>query len=365
MCRLVLVLLVLLVPAPLLFGQASRGADSRDRRLLLRADSLLVWHRSRRLAAGEAQRLAMRARPESVERLDALVPGAARHDSVHAGLDSAWALLVELGAVPDAFLGSLVLVARDAEDTAAALAGARYAGRGRVVFGPVAHSGPVAIGSAAALAVLRAYRQTLDAEWRAWLPADYGLRRSEPLSDGLSWRDFSPAWSVAGAGCLAGSASACRHWLGLDREPDPYAARFLPAELRGYYERDWWSRGQSRSRACLAGSDVACVAFARESGRPPVVAAGNAARRSVLRAVREIHGPQAIARALADTSGSLGERLARASGVPEDSVVMQWRRWSLGQGRPTGSRLGGREALPALLFAGLLLFAASGSGRWR
>ena len=224
---------------------------------------------------------------------------------------------------------------------------------------------PAWVGWWVALAVLRAYRATLDAEWRAWLPAEYGLRRAAPRGESLSWQAFNPTTAAAGAGCLAGDPARCRHWLGLDRDSDPYAERFRAAELRSFFDLDWSSHSDSRARPCLQGNDAACLAYARETGRPPAVPAADDARRSLLRAVHDLHGAGALAAALADTSGAVGERLARAAGIGEDSLVLEWRNWALSQEHPGSSRSGGKEAAPALLFAGLLLFAASRSGRWR
>jgi hypothetical protein len=106
------------------------------------------------------------------------------------------------------------------------------------------------------------------------------------------------------------------------------------------------------------------VAIARETREPAPVPADGFARRSLLRAIHDIYGAPALAAALADTAGAIGTRLARATRVSEDTLVLAWRRRVLGLAA-FGSRAGAREAMPALLFAGLLLLAAAGSGRWR
>jgi hypothetical protein len=163
---------------------------------------------------------------------------------------------------------------------------------------------------------------------------------------------------------LGGKAMACRAWLGFDREANPYAARYTPAEIRNIVSRRMVEYLDVSAQQCVRGSDDACLRYARAGGISPVPA-GLASIRSVLRAILVQHGAAALRRALADTSGAIGERLARATGVGEDSLVMEWRAWLLtGGGRPRVSA-GARDAMPVLLFGGLLLFAAARSGRWR
>jgi hypothetical protein len=65
-----------------------------------------------------------------------------------------------------------------------------------------------------------------------------------------------------------------------------------------------------------------------------------------------------VARALADTTGSIGERLARASGVGEDSLMLEWRYWVLNRGGRPSDRNLLADGVPAVLLAALLLAAA-------
>ncbi len=369
--------------APVLRAQGAEGADARDRRLLARAESLDARQREMRLAGQARERAARRARVVEWRGVAFVVPAAAPDSAVRELADSAFALLDELGVVPRSFLTRLVVVWSSAEDTASALAESRFAGLRRAPVGaPLVvyrddrslarrlRTGPEMAGSAAALgwmaaaAVLHAYSETLDAEWKSWLPGDYGLRRPATFGEGMAWQTFAPGASAAGRGCLSGKAASCRLWFGLDRDEDPYAVRYSPSDLRAVYWGRWLVNNSLRGRACVAGSDSACVAFAREVGQPSPVPADDRARRSLLRAVRDLHGAPAFAAALADTSGSIGQRLARATGASEDSLVVEWRLRVLRQGGAFQSRAGGKEAVPALLFAGVLLLAAAGSGRW-
>jgi hypothetical protein len=262
-----------------------------------------------------------------------------------------------------------------AQDTVALLVGGAFEGWGRVQLQipSVARQeggkrqvvpGFAETGWPMARAVLVAYAGTLDPEWQRWLPGDYGLKRTLEAGEARPWQMFAPALSAAGAGCLSGRAASCRLWLGLDRDGDPYVTRYRPSELRELFTRGYWT-GSPLRRACLAGSDPACVGFAREVRQPDPVPADASARRSLLRAAHDLYGAPALAAALIDTTGSIGQRLARATGVTEDTLVLAWRRRVLGIGGALESRAGAKEAGPALLFAGLLLLAAAGSGRWR
>ena len=384
MCRLPGPLLIALCAlAPALRAQGAGGvappggADARDRALLARAESLATSLRVRRQARAANSPGARVFRGRG---LTMVVDGAATDAEVRAAVDTASELLGEFGAVPREFIATSLFVWSSARDTAALLSGGGFSGWRRVIvhLSSVAraggHGAPSVPGFAEAgwpiaRAALEAYAATLDEDWRAWLPADYGLRRTIVGGEARPWQMFTPASSAAGAGCLNGTASACRAWLGLDRVADPYATRYGGRELRAHFERTYSGflplEGTSQFRACIAGSDSACVAFARQRGEPEPVPADAFARRSLLRAVHDVCGAPALATALADTAGSIGERLARGAGVSEDSLVLVWRRRVLGIGGAMQSRAGAKEAVPALLFAGVLLLAAAGSGRWR
>ena len=168
----------------------------------------------------------------------------------------------------------------------------------------------------------------------------------------------------AGAGCLEGEVADCRRWLGLDRDS---LSRYRPEELRhqifaGRYFAD--ATGARLAQQCQAGLDASCLRLAWLRYLEPIPA-GPLARSSLVGFVRARTAAGALGRAFDDDSGSVGERLARASGVTEDSLVRAWRIWLLtggGQPRVTASL---RDAWPELLFAGLLVLVASRNGRWR
>jgi hypothetical protein len=223
----------------------------------------------------------------------------------------------------------------------------------------------LANGLLAADVIGQAYLGTLDEEWRKWLPGDLAIGWTMRVEGGEAVRDLMAGGIRTGARCLAGSAPDCRLWLGLDR--DDRADRYQPAEIRrlllaGY----WWPGMRGLARQCADGADDACQTLARRGGYlVPAVPAGLASRGSLIRAVRVCHGDGALRQALVDTTGSVGERLARATHLSEDSLVGEWRSWLLTGGGQPRVTAGVREAVPALIVAGLLLLAAARSGRWR
>ena len=351
--------------APLVAQGPLRG-PARDRVLLTRAESLLTWATARDSAVLAARRLAWRARLTEAGGLVLVVPSVVPAENARRSLDSAQSLLREFGGIPEAFPRSLVIYSNRALDTGAVLAtpALRARTRAQVSLGQDTSGSWTVDGWNVAESVMQAYRASLDVDWRDWLPADFGLGRWERYQALSAYRALTESpWSV-GARCVAGESAGCRLWLGLDRDSAPYTARYAASELRSYFTTGspwWWVRRSERGVACTNGEDAACVEFAAHEQRPEPVPAEAAARGSLLRSVHALHGPAAVARALADSAGSLGDRLARAVGIREDSLVLEWRYWVLTRGGRPRDRSFASEAAPVLLAAGLLLFVATRS----
>jgi hypothetical protein len=103
------------------------------------------------------------------------------------------------------------------------------------------------------------------------------------------------------------------------------------------------------------------VEYATHVQRPLPVPAADLGRQSLVRALRALHGRAAVARALADSVGSIGDRLARAAEISEDSLMREWRYWVLTRGGRPRERSFAADAAPVLFAAGLLLFVATRS----
>jgi hypothetical protein len=211
----------------------------------------------------------------------------------------------------------------------------------------------------------RRYRRTLDSAWQHWLPAEYGVVWQPKLEGQWALMTLTDPIVTTGSGCLAGRVSECRLWLALDRAARPVATRYRAADLRAQLRRSAYGIVHADRDLCLGGEDAACVRFAESYPVVSPIPAPDFARASVIRAIWVLHGPAAIARAFADTTGSVGERLARTAGVSEDSLVSEWRTWTLARGRRDRLAATLPQALGVIFAALLVVFLAARSGRWR
>ncbi len=351
-----------------LLAQVPPGATPQERAKLSLADSLFRQVEAREERRRQADRESARGRLVESEGLAVVVPGQAQADQALAAVDTAAALLRDFGGVPEAFARSVVVVFGNATDTGLALAAPLVRERRRAVLGGIQFTGSGGGKAefrvsylAIATAIARSYVETRDADWRGWLPSNHGVGVWDRSA---SWAAFevltrSP-WSV-GSRCLAGEVIGCRLWLGVDRDSSPFEARYQADELRDYFARysKWFAERSPAGRDCLGGTGRACFAYAREDNHPvPAIPADETGRRSLVRAVRALHGTAALERAFADTAGSVGERFARAAGVGVDSLMREWRYWVLTRGGRPQDRNLLADALPALVLAGILLAAA-------
>jgi hypothetical protein len=348
-------------------AQAIRGRDAPTRALLARAESLEAdLGRRDSLARQEhhRQRLATRFDAGAVT---VILPASMGDATGRRFASGAHHLLDSSGVIPQRFLASRIVVAYAAVGVDSVVRAERLDRRVRVMADISAAPDTLADGLLAADVLGQSYLGTLDPEWRKWLPTDLAMGWTMRIEGVEAVRDLMAGETRTGALCLAGEEPQCRLWLGLDRERDAHAERYQPAEVRRALLGRYWWRGMGGGLAgqCADGSDEACERLARLGDWIPAVPAGFASRGSLVRAVRTLHGEEALRQALADTAGSLGERLARAAHLSEDSLVGEWRSWLLtGGGQPrVTARV--REAVPALVVVSLLLLAAAGSGRWR
>lgn len=369
MCRIVAPLLALTLGAgaPALRAQASRGRIADARAMLARAESLQAQIELRDSLGRRALYRQRLARRFSAGEVTVLLAGAADEAVGTRVAARGWALLDTLGALPRGFLASRVVVASAAAGVDSVLREEGLSSRERVAadFGP--RPDTLTGGFVVAITLARAYRATLDATWRNWAPGDLTLGWLEARDGEAARRELLGGEVRVGAKCLEGDIAQCGLWLGLDGEAHPFRMRYGPGELRRIVAgRSWaFEPNWQTARDCVQGSDEACVRFA-ESGRfVDAIPARVPARGSLLRAVRALHGAAALRRALADTSASVGARLARASGTSTDSLLAEWRAWLLTGGGRRRVTADVADGVPVALFGALLLLAAARSGRWR
>ena len=171
--------------------------------------------------------------------------------------------------------------------------------------------------------------------------------------------------------CFLGDLPKCRSVLDLDNSASPYLQWYAsPAERRAVLLRsfaDYFNRPATAAiwRECMGGKDADCVqllgTLPRGTIPPPLDAE---AHRLLAHVALRLGGRAAYGRLLADSSAALGERLAAASGVGLDTLLVRWRAKVLAA-RPaavTVPRWGTAVAL-----AWILLFVGCGlrSSRWR
>jgi hypothetical protein len=353
---------LLVVCAAPVRGQSPEETDRRERRLLARAESLQAQEAVRADARQSAYWSRFRPRVIQSRGATLVVGEAVSAASAQQALDSGLTLLRTFGAVPERFAGRLVLygMVDTRRDTLSRLG----IGSRRLLRVDVSQTGPDSAQSwsvgadAIARALANEYRDSLDVDWRHWLPYGYAVPHWTRSSTWGAFQELTRTpLSVAGR-CVAGETAGCRLWLAIDRDAEPFAERFTGADLRNRLRgRSWWSDAAGASEvghACIEGVDAACIAFFRAQGFSDI-SAPETSRRGLLRLFRSLYGADAVERAVADTTGSIAQRLARAAGVNEDSLVMRWRYWTLTRGGQPRDRSTAADAAPGLVLAVVLL----------
>ena len=158
--------------------------------------------------------------------------------------------------------------------------------------------------------------------------------------------------------CINGSALSCGTVLGLEATDDKLAAFYGPSdypslvEAFGVQKNDPDSVATIMNRCIRNADDAACGQIIRRIrvGDP----LPGQSRLSLVEIALEHGGPGAADRYLAGT-GTIRERLAAASGVPTDTLLLLWRDRVLAS-RPTHTVTG--IALAGLGWSLLLLFAS-------
>lgn len=361
--RLVIVLALALLPA------VARAQDTRadlPRLLALRervrvVDAQRTNERNRDRAVSAAQRIGALYQSGSLRLIShgsapVLAGGVRRADS----------LLTAFGAIPTEFIAGTVLVQVDVANRDALLAAAEPATRVLEVDVARMQVEGDAVWPLVSV-VATAYRQELYSDWRDWLPQDLAtVWIPEREGVGAMTALTEAIWSH-GQSCLAGNLGSCARWLALDDASNPYGTRYVGEDLRRSIRRVNVLSADQDYETCLLGNDPACLRIAQRHPNFVValVPANELARASVLRAVHDRYGADALARALRDSVGSRGDRLSRATGASLDSVLSHWRLYVLRRGHVDRVTAGWPHVLSAVLTAGLLAALAARSGRWR
>lgn len=195
---------------------------------------------------------------------------------------------------------------------------------------------------------------------REWLERRLDPRSDSDVNTGVVEDLAIGTWSAT-RGCMMARSADCVTYLGLEDAPD-YRLRFPVNELRELMvrQRADEQRASSITRQCSQGSDLACLTIARSY----MVPASMGARRSFVVFLRSRYGVPAVRILLEGPEPTLGARVRRATHDDPAAVAARWRDWVLTTGRRQPVEAGLRWFFSAALSAGLLLAAATRSGRW-
>jgi hypothetical protein len=168
--------------------------------------------------------------------------------------------------------------------------------------------------------------------------------------------------------CRAGDLEACRLALEL---PGPGAGLASPGERRSAVRQlrslftDEQRGNPARYDQCEAGDDAACRGLLATA--PAVLVPrplGSEARLELVWVALRLGGREGYARLIDSPAASPAERLARAAGVPDDSLLSAW--WHrVHAARPTRVTVTPLGVLAGLGWSGLLAAVALRSSRWR
>lgn len=188
---------------------------------------------------------------------------------------------------------------------------------------------------------------------------------------GRAYLDLVLSTYSPGRDCILGPVDACLPALRLLPEPAPVTRSYPTARDRREVAVVIGRGGHGPAiqplldRCLMAGEDAGCTAVieaATPSVRPAI--ANGQTRRTLLEFALHTGGPGAYSRLLAARGAPMGNRLASASGLPLDTLLLRWRAeltragqvsdpWSLGI-------LGG-----GVVWVVALAFSAMTSSRWR
>jgi len=206
--------------------------------------------------------------------------------------------------------------------------------------------------------------------WWAWAHNFIPPSSARDLADGLrqTYIDLVTAPSPATGECFAGDLAQCRVALSLVPVADPATQWYTAAARRSIVQRLLDNNDQhehaSTWRSCVRGSDDACLVAVRALNEaemtPPLE---NPHRMTLLRYALQTGGPDSYLR-FAETTGDMSDALARAAGMPADSVLAGWRRAVLAA-RPETVTTTPAAGWMAMFWATVFGMLALRSARWR
>ncbi len=214
--------------------------------------------------------------------------------------------------------------------------------------------------------------RSVDARLQEWVPHPYAFTNRGDAATLLKinrtalYAELATApWHSARA-CFRGSVQDCRAALGISGD-DPVLEWLDAADRRHYVDASlkYLPIPQARYDRCAGGDDDECVALMRlapnQRPSPPLSVM---ARLLLLAFALDAGGPNAFPRLLEHSGRPMDARLAAASGLPVDSLVVRWRNNVLAT-HPNTVAADARAAWGAVVWSVLFAIAALRSTRWR
>ena len=212
---------------------------------------------------------------------------------------------------------------------------------------------------------------SLDPGLRDWLGGAVVPRFDSGPGHAAVYVQLVTAPSRAARRCYSGDRGACSDALSLRDMTDPATRWYGADERRALAAMEYDSpfagahRQEQAAHACEQGSDSICLELLRAlpPGRlPPPL--DYQARLTLLETAVRLGGPETFRRLIAMPPGLMGQRMAAAAGVSEDSLVGRWRSDVLAA-RPAPVSLPPWGAWVALGW--VIVFGTCGlrSSRWR
>jgi hypothetical protein len=211
----------------------------------------------------------------------------------------------------------------------------------------------------------------LDARLADWLGGPLRPTQRPQEDAAVVYLQLVTAPSTAVRQCFLGDIARCRQVLQLGD-----TAGLLEQWYSTPQEREWLVTSgfanyfNQRATAaaygrCAAHRDADCTALLRAlpAGTLPRPLA-HAARALLLRETLRSGGRDAYRRLAADSTGAVGERIARAGHLPLDSLVVRWRNAVLAA-RPRALTIPWWAALAAVGWTAVFGYCALRSSRWR
>jgi hypothetical protein len=210
----------------------------------------------------------------------------------------------------------------------------------------------------------------MDPGLREWLGGPVVARFDSGAARATVFVQLVTAPSVAVQRCYAGDRTACAGALALSDMTDAASRWYGPEERRALITTQYgsflrWKGHAQAVGACEGGNDSTCLDLLRSL--PPgalIQPLDYQSRITLLETAVRLGGPETFQRLFATPAGPMGQRLAAAARVNEDSIIGRWRSDVLAA-RPLPVPLPPWGPWVALGWVAVFATCGARSSRWR